>query len=677
MTAKPNILFILVDQMRMPPDQVNLTPRLRELNQVLSFDPQLQADNPFLPFFPAFRRLRRHGVRLARHHIAAAACVPSRATLFTGQYPSRHLVTQTAGMFKQTNDPGLAWLPANQVPTVGDWFRSAGYSTHYFGRHDFTASPAPTLERWGFSDWAASWPSSQGGGASNLGVFRDIGFVDVANTFFNRKALGTETNITNIYNSTNATDAQIPWMAVAAFVNPHDITGWPFPWLGGVQTPPIAAAANDDVFAQIAQLLAQPATIPQQGERSAPPAGGTYRVELNPQGFPQDNAVLAPSWTSDLATKPTCQLEASYKISQGFLAQAPRPLWQLAPLPYKSTARPEQWLLSHLQVYVYFQYLVNLEIDRMLANLERNGLLDNTIVVFTSDHGELGGAHGGQIEKWHNAYRETVQVPFVVSNPLINPNEDQMAELTQITSHIDLVPTLLGLAGYHKPEQSLLQSLILGHTVYDLPGRDLSPAITAAAQAGAQAGAQTGAQASEQEQEAQGVLFVTQDDITLPTDRNNLPATFVNFLSIVKDAIAQGKQDTREGPIVQPNHVYAWCESDWKLARYIDGRRSSGTTPENGDPYAEDQWELYDVADDPAEEINLVSWLQGEPVPRPERIPPGWNLTPEQLETQLNRLRRELAAAMERVGYGPDGGPATTATLSPREQFNRHNFNTP
>lgn len=149
MTAKPNILFILVDQMRMPPDQVNLTPRLRELNQVLSFDPQLQADNPFLPFFPAFRRLRRHGVRLARHHIAAAACVPSRATLFTGQYPSRHLVTQTAGMFKQTNDPGLAWLPANQVPTVGDWFRSAGYSTHYFGRHDFTASPAPTLERWG------------------------------------------------------------------------------------------------------------------------------------------------------------------------------------------------------------------------------------------------------------------------------------------------------------------------------------------------------------------------------------------------------------------------------------------------------------------------------------------------------------------------------------------------
>jgi hypothetical protein len=459
-------------------------------------------------------------------------------------------------------------------------------------------------------------------------------------------------------------------MAVAGFVNPHDITGWPLPWLGGVQTLP-AAGGCGDVFAQIGQLLAQPATIPSQGERSAPPAGGCYRVPLNPQGFPQHNAVLAPSWQSDLATKPSCQLEASYKISQGFLAAYPSQLWQVAPLPYKSTARPQEWLLSHLQAYIYFQYLVNLEIDRMLANLEDNGLLENTIVVFTSDHGELGGAHGGQIEKWHNAYRESVHVPCVVSSPLLNPHEHQMADLAQVTSHIDLVPTLLGLAGYHKPEQTVLQSLILGHTVYDLPGRDLSVAITAAGQ-GVSAGEQSGATAKEE-----GVLFVTQDDITLPTDRNNLPATFTAFLSIVKDAINQGKQDTREGPIVQPNHVYAWCESEWKLARYIDGRRANGTPPPDGEPYACDQWELYCLGEDPAEEINLVSWCDGEPVPQPERIPESWTLTPQQLQAQLERLRLALAAAMHRVGYAPNGGPARTTPLGEREQLDRHNFNTP
>jgi Sulfatase. len=165
-----------------------------------------------------------------------------------------------------------------------------------------------------------------------------------------------------------------------------------------------------------------------------------------------------------------------------------------------------------------------------------------------------------------------------------------MADLSQVTSHIDLVPTLLGLAGYHKPEQSLLQSLILGHTVYELPGRDLSFAIQAAEDgANPDQDAEQGSEATREADPMEGVLFVTQDDITLPTDRNNLPATFTAFLSIVKDAISQGKQDTCEGPIVQPNHVYAWCEREWKLARYIDGRRSNGTPTPDGEPYACDQ----------------------------------------------------------------------------------------
>lgn len=665
MADKPNILFILVDQMRMPPSQPNLTPRLEALNQVLSFDPHMQDDNPFLPFFPAFRRLRRHSVRLARHHIASSACVPSRATLITGQYPSRHLVTQTAGMFKQDYDPGFPWLPNNQVPTIGDWFRAAGYTTHYFGRHDFTTPPVPSLEEWGFSDWSTSWPSSQGGGPGNLGIFRDIGFADVANTFFNRKALGYETNVRNIYNNTNATSDQTPWFAVAAFVNPHDITGWPLPWLGGAQPLPAKGDGNasDDAFERIGELLGAPAPIPQQGDRSEPPAGGTYQVGLNPEGFPQDNSVLSPNWNSDLSTKPTCQYEASFKIGQGFLAQWPQQLWQVAPLPYKSAARAQEWMLAHLQAYVYFQYLVNLEIDKVLATLERNGLLDNTIVIFTSDHGEMGGAHGGQIEKWHNAYRETIHVPFIVSSPLVNPEQDRMRDIDFVTSHIDLAPTLLGFAGYHEAKQSALKPLILGHEVYELPGQDLSLAIH-------------GEPASTGNNEPAGVLFVTQDDITLPTDRSSLPATFVNYLKIVKDAIAQGKQQTTEGPIAQPNHVYAYCEAAWKLVRYIDGRRADATSTD-AQEFEPDQWELYYLGQDPGEDINLVSWRNGEPVPEPGRIPESWNLTEREVIAELDRLRKELAAAMARVGYAPNGGPASRQELAAVQRFARYDFNAP
>ncbi len=393
------------------------------------------------------------------------------------------------------------------------------------------------------------------------------------------------------------------------------------------------------------------------------PAGGTYQVGLNPEGFPQDNAVLSPSWNSDLSTKPICQYEASFKISQGFLAQYPQQLWQVAPLPYKSATRPEEWLLAHLQAYVYFQYLVNLEIDKILANLERNGLLDSTIVIFTSDHGEMGGAHGGQIEKWHNAYRETIHVPFIVSSPQVNPAPDRMRDIDFVTSHIDLAPTLLGLAGYHEAEQSALQPLILGHEVYELPGRDLSLAIH-----GAPASKGTGAPA--------GVLFVTQDDITLPTDRSSLPATFVNYLKIVKDAIAQGKQQTTEGPIAQPNHVYAYCEEAWKLVRYIDGRSADATSAAPLD-FEPDQWELYYLGKDSGENINLVSWRNGEPVPEPGRIPESWNLTERELAAELDRLRKELAAAMARVGYAHNGGPASRQELPAVQRFARYDFNAP
>jgi arylsulfatase A-like enzyme len=227
-----------------------------------------------------------------------------------------------------------------------------------------------------------------------------------------------------------------------------------------------------------------------------------------------------------------------------------------------------------------------------------------------------------------------------------------------VTSHIDLVPTLLGLAGYDAAQQAALQPLILGHEVYDLPGRDLTPLINGGGGDGA------------------GVLFVTQDDITLPTDRSSLPATFTNYLKIVDDAIAQGTQQTTPGPITQPNHVYAYCEQHWKLVRYIDGRRSEGGSPDPS-TYEPDQWELYDLAEDPAETINLVSWQQGQPVPEPGRIPAGWQLQEPELVVTLERLRLALAAAMERVGYSPDGGPAKRPEQSAQEWFNRYDFNAP
>ncbi len=60
--------------------------------------------------------------------------MPSRPTIFTGHYPDVHGVTQTDGLGKDAEDSRMRWLPEGEVPTLGHWFRAAGYDTHYDGK---------------------------------------------------------------------------------------------------------------------------------------------------------------------------------------------------------------------------------------------------------------------------------------------------------------------------------------------------------------------------------------------------------------------------------------------------------------------------------------------------------------------------------------------------------------
>ena len=61
-------------------------------------------------------------------------------------------------------------------------------------------------------------------------------------------------------------------------------------------------------------------------------------------------------------------------------------------------------------------YLVN-----VLDKLEETGLFDDTLIVRTADHGEMGLAHGGMRQKNFNFYEEATRVPLVYSNPKLFP----------------------------------------------------------------------------------------------------------------------------------------------------------------------------------------------------------------------------------------------------------------
>lgn len=80
---------------------------------------------------------------------------------------------------------------------------------------------------------------------------------------------------------------------------------------------------------------------------------------------------------------------------------------------------------------------------KILDALDAHGLTDNTIVIRSADHGELGLSHGMR-EKSYTAYEEMIHIPLVVSNLLLYP---EPLETQAFYSHLDLLPTLAELAG--------------------------------------------------------------------------------------------------------------------------------------------------------------------------------------------------------------------------------------
>src|SRR4051812_30849996 len=98
MTRRPNILVILTDQQRYPPPY--------ESDDLAAFRRE---------HLPGMERLRQNGVSFRHHYPMSAACVPSRASLLTGQYPSVHSVTQTDGIAKAADGSDMFTLLTEQL----------------------------------------------------------------------------------------------------------------------------------------------------------------------------------------------------------------------------------------------------------------------------------------------------------------------------------------------------------------------------------------------------------------------------------------------------------------------------------------------------------------------------------------------------------------------------------
>lgn len=108
------------------------------------------------------------------------------------------------------------------------------------------------------------------------------------------------------------------------------------------------------------------------------------------------------------------------------------------------------------RAYYAMVSLVDDEVGRILATLEEEGLAESTIVVFTSDHGELLGDHQ-LLRKGPFLYDCSVRVPLIVRWPGVVPGGLRCEELVQ---WVDLAPTVLEAAGIDRPRSYQGQSLL-------------------------------------------------------------------------------------------------------------------------------------------------------------------------------------------------------------------------
>ncbi|HVT42189.1 MAG TPA: sulfatase-like hydrolase/transferase, partial [Acidimicrobiales bacterium] len=425
------------------------------------------------------------------------------------------------------------------VPTLGDWFRAGGYETHYRGKwhishadllvpgtHDSLMASdgegglipdnvdayrrADRLDPYGFSGWIGREP--HGAARADAGAVRDGVF-------------GAQ--VVELFGELAAARREGPWLAVASFVNPHDIAFSGFGWDQILQMPP----PGDDV--------------------------------------PDINE--APSQSDSFAGRPPCQ--------EAWLSLWPKALYdQPADLAYR-------------RLYFHLHLLVDRVIARVLESLEASGMADDTIVVFTSDHGDLLGAHGGLQQKWYNAYDEAIRVPLTIKGPGVSATADGV---TTPTSHVDLVPTLLGLAGID-PEEALAGVAAHHSEARPLPGRDLSALVRGSVPPDAL---------------ATPLYFMTEDDVSRGLSQTSVisgePFESAPGPAKVESVIASlPGSDGGPGELWKLNHYYDRLD-EWNAAH---GIAANPFAPPPAEPF----FELHNLIRDPEERQNLAA--NGSPPP--------------------------------------------------------------
>lgn len=468
---------------------------------------------------PGHERLERTGVTFTNHQCPATMCTSSRSVIVTG------LQTATNGMYENLDVPWMRDLPTSH-PTIGHMLRKAGYYTAYKGKwhlsREFDTTSVdkfmtPEMETYGFAD--------------NFSPGDLIGHT-LGGYSFDHITAGSAINWLRTKGRPLSDDGK-PWCMYVSFVNPHDVMYF-----------------NTDA----------------PGER----VQDTGKLRLQAARAPE-HALYKPTWDVPLPDS----------LRQSFDAPG-------RPAAHGEFDRIWDYILGHIppdearwrrfnDYYINCIRNVDRSVEALLAELQALQLDQNTIVIYTSDHGEMAGAHGLR-GKGPFAYQQTNHLPLYVVHPDVAGGQ----QCKSLSSHIDFVPTMLSMAGV-APDRAA------DSAGRPLPGKDLSGLL-----------AGPGNQAIDAARPA--TLF------TYSGLASNDSAVFDFAAKAVmagKDPKLEARQQGFKPDLRKRGHVRSAFDGRYRFTRYFApvDHNSPATIDEL---FKWNDVELYDLANDPGETDNLA-----------------------------------------------------------------------
>lgn len=360
--------------------------------------------------------LAARGTRLDNFHLSAFPCGPSRSCLVTGRQAHNTGVEQ--------NDVTLP----EAVPTIAELLAAAGYDSGWFGKWHLAGNMYRGLPRQGMSAAESQW--------QKVRVPDDNGFK------YEQVPGGT------------GEDEPVHGFAT---------------WAGG--------------WAQYHQWLrdnGQGALLEKRlfGNHNILPSGpeGTHIKSLVPAEYHVENFIaqqtarfvgdhrdsrrpflaVASFYGPHLPVAPPEPWDTKYALEQAILPDNLRDNLEGKPFGQRSNAHCymlPNWQDDQFRDYIrrYYGFVDYIETcaRQVLDTLSETGQAKDTIVLWTSDHGDMVGAHGMIFKLGKCGYEELLRVPFLISYP---GTIREGASSDALCSTVDLVPTLIDLLGLPLPD---------------------------------------------------------------------------------------------------------------------------------------------------------------------------------------------------------------------------------